>query len=146
MPDGYASNLSRCVAMEHLKLFGMKSHDCHIFMQYLLPVAFSALPKPIWKLLTELSHFYKDLCSAVIREDHLMQMKQNIPIILSKLQQIFPPSFFDSMEHLLIHLHYKARVCGPVQYRWIYPFEKYKDIFLKSITCLINLLHNLFIS
>ncbi|KAF3653315.1 hypothetical protein FXO38_15686 [Capsicum annuum] len=52
MPDGYASNLGRCVDMENLKLFGMKSHNCHIFMQYLMPVAFSALPKPIWKSLT----------------------------------------------------------------------------------------------
>ncbi|XP_019158513.1 PREDICTED: uncharacterized protein LOC109155282 [Ipomoea nil] len=32
-PDGYASNMSRCVDMKKLKLFGMKSHDCHVFMQ-----------------------------------------------------------------------------------------------------------------
>ena len=35
-PDGYASNLARCVDMQKLKLFGMKSHDCHFFMQRLL--------------------------------------------------------------------------------------------------------------
>ncbi|KAM3264737.1 hypothetical protein P3L10_001731 [Capsicum annuum] len=72
MPDRYTSNLGRCVDMEHLKLFGMKSHDYHIFMQYLMPVAFSALPKPIWKSLTELILFLKDLCSTVLRVDHLM--------------------------------------------------------------------------
>ncbi|PHT42742.1 hypothetical protein CQW23_16767 [Capsicum baccatum] len=84
MPDGYAFNLGRCVDMEHFKLFRMKSHDCHIFMQYLMPVAFRALPKPIWKSLTKLSLFFKDLCSTVLRVDHLMQMEQNIPVILSK--------------------------------------------------------------
>ena len=31
-PDGYVSNMSRCVDMKKLKLFGMKSHDCHVFM------------------------------------------------------------------------------------------------------------------
>ena len=40
------------------------------------------------------------------------------------LKKIFPPSFFYSMEHLQIHLPYEARVGGPVQYRWMYPFER----------------------
>ncbi|XP_019237604.1 PREDICTED: uncharacterized protein LOC109217792 [Nicotiana attenuata] len=33
MPDGYGSNLSRCVDMKEGKLASMKSHDCHIFME-----------------------------------------------------------------------------------------------------------------
>ncbi|RDY00010.1 hypothetical protein CR513_16860, partial [Mucuna pruriens] len=82
MPDGYASNISRCVDIKSTRLFGMKSHDCHIFMECLLPIALSVLPEPIWKPLTELSQFFKDLCSTVLRKDHLLQMEQNIPIIL----------------------------------------------------------------
>ena len=42
-PDGYASNLARCVDMQKLKLFGMKSYDCPVFMQRLLLVAFHEL-------------------------------------------------------------------------------------------------------
>ena len=124
MPDGYASNLGRCIDKKEAKLFAMKSHDCHVFMERLLPIAFAALPFPIWKALTELSQFFRDLCSTVLREDHLLQMEQNIPIILCKLERIFPPAFFDSMEHLPIHLPYEARIGGPVQYRWMYPFER----------------------
>ncbi|KAK4384310.1 hypothetical protein Sango_3073700 [Sesamum angolense] len=30
--DGYASNLERCVDMTELRMHGMKSHDCHVFM------------------------------------------------------------------------------------------------------------------
>ena len=30
-PDGYVSNIG-CVDLKKYKLFGMKSHDCHIFM------------------------------------------------------------------------------------------------------------------
>ena len=124
MPDGYASNLSRCVDMREGKLSGMKSHDCHVFMERLLPIVFIDLPDPIWKPLTELSKFFKDLCSTSLREDELRQMQQNIPLILCKLEQIFPPGFFDSMEHLPIHLPYEVLVGGPVQYRWMYPFER----------------------
>ena len=37
---GYVSNLSRCVEQGQ-KFSGMKSHDCHVFMQRLLPFTFS---------------------------------------------------------------------------------------------------------
>ena len=39
-PDGYASNISRCVKEAQCKVSGMKSHDCHVVMQRLNPVAF----------------------------------------------------------------------------------------------------------
>ena len=39
-PDGYASNLGQCVDINRLKMFGMKSYDCYIFMQHLLQIAF----------------------------------------------------------------------------------------------------------
>jgi len=55
-------------------------------------------------------------------------MDENIYVLLCKLEQIFPPSLFDSMEHLPIHLPYESKVGGPVQYRWMYPFERYKII------------------
>jgi len=48
----------------------------------------------------------------------------NIIEALCKLEMIFPPLFFDSMEHLPIHLPFEAKVGGPVQYRWMYPFER----------------------
>ena len=51
-------------------------------------------------------------------------LRAEIPIILCKLETIFPPGFFDSMEHLPIHLPDEALMCGPVQFRWMYPFER----------------------
>jgi len=32
-PDGYASNISRCVNISDGKLSGLKSHDCHVLLQ-----------------------------------------------------------------------------------------------------------------
>nr|KAJ0194521.1 hypothetical protein LSAT_V11C800424110 [Lactuca sativa] len=35
-----------CVDLTGCRLFGMKSHDCHVFMQRLMPIAFlELLPK-----------------------------------------------------------------------------------------------------
>ena len=42
-PDGYASDLANCVDLENNKFSGMKSHDCHVFMERLLPFIFSEL-------------------------------------------------------------------------------------------------------
>ena len=49
-------------------------------------------------------------------------LENEIPIILCRLERIFPPIFFDSMEHLPIHLAYEAMIADPVQYKWMYPF------------------------
>ncbi|GAU48783.1 hypothetical protein TSUD_406260 [Trifolium subterraneum] len=119
-----ASNLSRCADVTKGKMKGMKSHDCHIFMECLLPIAFRSLPAEIWKPLTELSCFFKDLCCNTLKLEDLVRMEQNIPIIICKLERIFPPGFFDSMEHIPIHLPNEAILGGPVQYRWMYPFER----------------------
>jgi len=57
--DGYASNLSRCVDVRNASLHNLKSHDCHVFMQCLLPLAFSdILPTNVWNVLIELSQFF----------------------------------------------------------------------------------------
>ncbi|XP_052117681.1 uncharacterized protein LOC110281750 [Arachis duranensis] len=112
MPDGYGSNLGRCVDMKEGKLYGMKSHDCHIFMERLLPIAFCSLPEQIWKPITELSQFFRNLCSTSLREDVLNKLEENIPIVLCKLEPLLG---------------------GPVQYRWMYPFERFLHHLKKKV-------------
>jgi len=73
LPDGYASNLGRCVDLSQGKLHGMKSHDCHVFIQRLLPIAFDSLPKPIWKVVVDLSLFFRELTSTTLNVEHLKQ-------------------------------------------------------------------------
>jgi len=116
LPDDYASNLGWCVDLYKGKIHGMKSHDFHVFMQRFLPIAFNSLPKSIWKPLVELSQFFRELASTTLNVEQLRVMENNIIVLLCKLEQIFPPSFIDSMEHLLVHLPYGARLGGPVQY------------------------------
>ncbi|KAL9379139.1 hypothetical protein Peur_027621 [Populus x canadensis] len=124
-PDGHASNISRLVNTEECRLYEMKSHDCHVFMQTLIPLAFrDLLPKGIWDALTEISHFFRDICSSKLNVDHIERLEKNIVETICKLEMIFPPSFFDSMEHLPVHLPFEVKVGGPVQYRWMYPFER----------------------
>lgn len=125
-PDGYASNIRRGVNLLQKKIFGLKSHDYHIFMERLLPVAFRGfLPENIWVCLAELSYFYRQLCAKQLNKETLLAMEKNSLVIICKLEKIFPPGFFNPMQHLIMHLPYEARLGGPVHYRWMYPFERY---------------------
>ncbi|XP_042950344.1 uncharacterized protein LOC122282460 [Carya illinoinensis] len=133
-PDGFASNIARCVNVSEGKIKGMKSHDCHIFMQTLLPVVIGGFLRPnVRQALIELSTFFKELCSRTLTLPVLHWLEANIPIILCKLEMIFPLTFFDIMVHLAIHLPEEALLCGPVQYRWMYPFERYLGKFKRYV-------------
>ncbi|CAN6275904.1 unnamed protein product [Urochloa humidicola] len=62
----------------------------------------------------------------------MRKLEKEIPILLCKLEKIFPPGFFNVMQHLIVHLPYEARVGGPVAFRWMYQHERYMhDLRLK---------------
>jgi hypothetical protein len=114
------------VQVKECKVFGLKTHDCHVIFQRLLPLVIrDLLPKKVCEPLIGLSSFFVKLCSKELSVEELDRLDHQIAKILCKLEQVFPPSFFNVMMHLPIHLAYKAKVAGPVQYRWIYPIERY---------------------
>lgn len=113
--DGYASNLSRCVDMRNASLHNPESHDCHVFMQRLLPLAFrDILPTNVWKVITELSQFFRNLCSSKSHIDDLVRLENNIAEILCKLESVLPPSFFNVIEHIPIRLSHELKVGCPI--------------------------------
>ncbi|WMV25908.1 hypothetical protein MTR67_019293 [Solanum verrucosum] len=125
-PDGYASNISRCVSADGVKLAKLKSHDYHVLLQRLLPIAIRGFGnKDVSLALIELGHFFQRLCCKTLKRDDLDQLERDIVIILCKLEMIFPPAFFDIMVHLAVHLPREAMYGGPVQYRWMYKIERF---------------------
>ncbi|GMP88319.1 hypothetical protein CsSME_00040354 [Camellia sinensis var. sinensis] len=126
VPDGYASNISRCIQLRQRKIIGLKSHDGHILMQQLLPIALrGTLPKKVASPLIELSCFFREICSKVLQVEELDRLASRIVLTLCNLERIFPPSFFTVMVHLVVHLATEAKIAGPVHYRWMYPIERY---------------------
>jgi hypothetical protein len=120
-PDGYAAGFRRAMNLESGKLSGVKSHDYHIFMERLLSIMFHGyLDDDVWTTLAELSHFYRQLCAKEIKKEMMEKLEEEIPVLIRKLEKIFPPGWFNPMQHLLIHLPYEAKLGGPLQYRWIY--------------------------
>ncbi|KAE8701949.1 hypothetical protein F3Y22_tig00110503pilonHSYRG00256 [Hibiscus syriacus] len=93
VPDGYCSNFKNLVSDYVSTMNCLKSNDCHVLMQQLLPFAIKGV----------------------------LHVKVRKTII----EKYFPPSFFDVMIHLMVHLVREVRLCGPVHFRWMYPFERY---------------------
>jgi len=124
VPQGYSPNIKSVVSMDDLKLMGLKSHDCHVLMQDLLLVAICGiLPKNVRQVITRLCLFFNAICRKVIDPTRLDELENEAIIILCQLEMYFPPSFFDIMVHLIVHLVREIRLCGPVFLRWMYPIE-----------------------
>ncbi|KAG7548108.1 Transposon En/Spm-like [Arabidopsis suecica] len=124
--DGYVADLASCADINAGKFSGMKSHDCHVFMERLLLFVFAELlPRNVHLALSGIGAFFRDLSTRSLELSRVQLLKENIVMILCNLEKIFPPSFFDVMEHLPVHLPYEAELGGPVQYRWMYPFESF---------------------
>ncbi|VVA38659.1 PREDICTED: transposon, partial [Prunus dulcis] len=118
VPEGYYS-----------RLLGLKSHDCHTLMQQLLPVAIrSILEKPARYAITLLCFFFNAICAKMVDVSKLDKLEEDVVVTLCLLEKYFPPSFFDIMVHLVVHLVREVRLCGPVYFRWMYPFERYMKV------------------
>ncbi|KAL0285251.1 UNVERIFIED_CONTAM: hypothetical protein Sradi_7179000 [Sesamum radiatum] len=106
-------------------MHNMKSHNCKVFMQKLISIAFrEMLPEHMWSMLTEVSLLFQILCSTTLDLNMVQELEGSIMTILGNLEKIFPSSFFDLMEHLFVHLTYEARMNMPVEYWWMYLFER----------------------
>ncbi|KAI5339391.1 hypothetical protein L3X38_018663 [Prunus dulcis] len=92
-PDGYASNIARCVNVDGVNLLDLRAMIAMC------------------------------LCNAYFLTD-MFQLRHDIVKVLCKFEMIFPPAFFTSMMHVMVHLPEEALLAGPVNYRWMYPIER----------------------
>ncbi|XP_015054911.1 uncharacterized protein LOC107001341 [Solanum pennellii] len=134
LPDDSASNISRCVHLDERKVSNYKTHDAHFMLHYLLPIPIkSILPDHVAIPLIRLSSLFHRLCQKVITLEELDCLEVEIIETVNQLERIFPPSFFDIMIHLPIHLVNEVRLGGPVQNRWLYSTEREMGTFKSYI-------------
>jgi len=91
----------------------MKSHDFHIWIERLLPAMVRGyVPDHIWQVLAELSYFFHQLCAKELDRSVVRDLEKAAPVLVCKLEKIFPPGFFLLMQHLIVHLPYEASMGG----------------------------------
>ena len=108
---------------------GLKSHDYHVLLQQVLPLCVcTTMAKEVWTTIIMLSRVFKRICPKSIDPKAMKEMSCEAAIALCMLEKEFPPSFFDIMSHLIMHLMEEVEICGPVHTRWMYPIERYLKI------------------
>ncbi|XP_042459537.1 uncharacterized protein LOC122043125 [Zingiber officinale] len=133
-PDGFAANISKNVNEAIGKISGLKSHNCHVLLQRLLPAGIRLyLKKEVRENIIELCNFFRQICAKTLNVNDLNLLKTNVVLILCKLERIFPPAFFDIMVHLILHLPKEAMMGGPMYFRWMYCIERAMGIFKQYV-------------
>jgi hypothetical protein len=122
VPIEYCSVPLKHVAKRNIS--AMKAHDWHIFMQQLLPLCLHGLmDQQTIIAIMRLSRIFRCICAKVLDLADMGTLREDATITMCMLEMIMPPSFFDIMVHLILHLVDELDLCGLVHTRWMYRVE-----------------------
>ena len=123
VPSGYCSEMGANI--RNKKFGALKSHDYHVLMQTLLPMALRGLLDRTTRLaIMRVSRVFRRLCAKVWDPTQEENLKEDVAITMCLMEITFPLTFFDIMSHLPMHLVKELVILGPTQVRWMYPIER----------------------
>jgi hypothetical protein len=129
VPHGYSGKISRYLDVAKKRFSGMKSHDCHVLMTQILPVAMRGIMDDhVRETLFGLCNFFDVISRKSIGVKQLNRLQEEIVEILCELEIYFPPAFFDIMVHLLVHVVDDIIHLGPTFLHNMMPFERLNGV------------------
>jgi hypothetical protein len=124
VPTGFSGNIKNLVSMSKQKMSGYNTHDCHTMLSLFLAIAIRVVNNPYLNMLiTRMCHFFNAISKKVINVSDLDELHKEIRVTMCQLKMCFPPSFFNTMEHYMIHLADQIFVLGPSYMHYMYPYE-----------------------
>jgi hypothetical protein len=67
----------------------------------------------LWKIFAECNYFYRQICAKQVSKVMMQKLKKEISILVCKMEKIFPPGWFNVMQHLLVIYLGKLGLEGP---------------------------------
>jgi hypothetical protein len=132
--SGFSSNIKGIINMPDKKFQNLKSHDCHVLMTQLLLVALRGiLPLNVRLATVKLCAFFNAISQKAIDPTDLAKLQNDVVQCLVSFELVFPPSFFDIMTHLLVHLVKDITILGPVFLHNMFPFERFMRVLKKYV-------------
>jgi hypothetical protein len=123
---GFSTNIKNLVSMSELKVSGYSTHDCHTMLLLFLAIAIRAVNHPYLKMvITRMCHFFNAISKKVIDVVELDEIRKEMLVTMCQLEMCFPPSFFDTMEHYMIHIADQVFVLVPTYMHHMYPYERH---------------------
>jgi hypothetical protein len=105
VPTEFSTNIKNLVSMSELKMSDYNTHDYHTMLLLFLSIAIRAINHPYLNMvITHMCHFFNAISKKVIDISELDELRKEIRVTMCHLEMCFPPSFFDMMEHYMIHL------------------------------------------
>ena len=134
VPSGFSLNIKGIINMAEKKFQNLKSHDCHVLMTQLLPIALRGLlPENVRLPIVKLCAFLNAISQKVFDPEVLPRLQKDVVQCLVSFELIFPPSFFNIMTHLLVHLVEEISILGPVFLHNMFPFERFMGVLKKYV-------------
>jgi hypothetical protein len=100
--SSFSLNVKGIINVAEKKFLNSKSHDCHVLMTQLLPVALRAILPPNVRLATmKLCAFLNSISQKAINPAHLAKLQNDVVQCLVSFELVFPSSFFNIMTNLL---------------------------------------------
>jgi hypothetical protein len=78
-------------------------------------------------------HFSNAISQKAIDLRNLVKLQNDVLQCLVSFELAFPPSFFDIMTHLLVHLVKEITILGPVFLHNMWPFERFMSVLKKYV-------------
>jgi hypothetical protein len=75
-----------------------------------------------------LCSFFNVISQKVVDLMKQAKLQDDLILTMCNLETIFPPSFFDIMPHLLIHIVHEMKYLGHVFLHKMYQFERFMTI------------------
>jgi hypothetical protein len=117
-----------------LKVHFKKSHDYHILLGQFLAIAIRGiLPIKVRDTIIKLCSFFNAISQKVVDPMKLTKLQDDLILMMCNLKTIFPPSFFNLMSHLLVHIVHEMKYLGPVFLHQMYQFERFMTVLRKYV-------------
>jgi hypothetical protein len=103
-------------------------------MMQLLSVALRGLvPENVRVPIVKLCAFLNAISQKVINPDILPRLEKDVAKCPVSFELVFPPSFFNIMTHLLVHLVEEIAILGPEFLHNMFPFERFMGVLKKYV-------------
>src|SRR3954471_3873694 len=134
VPYGFSSNIKGIINMVEKKFQNLKSHDSHVIMMQMLPIALRGLlPDNVRVPIVKLCAFLNAISQKIINHEDLPRLQNDVVQCLVSFELVLPPSFFNIMTHLLVHLVEEISILGPVFLHNMFPFDRFMGVLKKYV-------------
>jgi hypothetical protein len=125
VPIGFSTNIKNLVSMLELRIL-MIAIQCY---SCFFPLQLEQSTIHMWRWWSHAcTIFFNAISKKVIVPIELDELRKEMRVTMCQLEMCFPPSFFDMMEHYMIHLADQIFVLGPTYMHHMYPYKHHMVI------------------